>query len=536
MAHRGRLNVLTNMLGKSPDQIFSEFDGPGGPAEVHRPRRREVPHGLLVATTPPRGGKQHPPVAGLQPQPPGGRWTRWSRAACAPSRTAAADKDRAQGAPAAHPRRRGVRGPGRGRRDAQPRAARAATTPAAPSTSSSTTRSASPPTREDARSSIYCTDIAQMLDIPIFHVNGDDPEACVHVVRLATEYRQTLQERRRHRHRLLPPLRPQRGRRAALHPAGDVRADPQAPARCATLYAQALADAGPRQRRGGRGASAGSAASGLRRGAHPRASETPSSRSPARSRACGSATAAAPTRTRPRSTTGVPDKSRCATARAAGATCPRASRRTATVERTMLEQRAGDGCSGEEPLDWGAARRWPTPRCSTEGTHVRLTGQDTERGTFSHRHAVLHDVKTGADATSRCSTLGPGAGAASRSTTARCPRSACSASSTATRLDYPDALVIWEAQFGDFANGAQVIIDQFIAAGRGQVAPAQRPHAAAAARLRGPGPRALQRAARALPRAVRRGQHPGLLPDHAGADLPPAAPPGAAPAGASRWW
>ena len=98
-------------------------------------------------------------------------------------------------------------------------AASPATARAAPSTSSSTTRSASPPTRPTRARSIYSTAVAQMLDVPVFHVNGDDPEACVHVVRLAAEYRQTLQERRRHRPRLLPPLRPQRGRRAVLHPA-----------------------------------------------------------------------------------------------------------------------------------------------------------------------------------------------------------------------------------------------------------------------------------------------------------------------------
>ena len=83
-----------------------------------------------------------------------------------------------------------------------------------------------------------------MIEAPIFHVNGDDPEAVVFAAKVATEFRQKFQQAGRHRHVLLPPLRPQRGRRAGVHPAADVQDASAAHPTTLELYAEKLVDEG----------------------------------------------------------------------------------------------------------------------------------------------------------------------------------------------------------------------------------------------------------------------------------------------------
>ena len=171
-------------------------------------------------------------------------------------------------------------------------------------------------------------------------------------------------------------------------------------------------------------------------------------------------------------------------------------------------------------------RRSPSRSLLTEGVHIRLTGQDTERGTFCQRHLVLHDEKTGltlrADPEPRRARW-----RRSSSTTARSRRPPASASSTATRPQAPEALVLWEAQFGDFANAAQVIIDQFIVSGEAKWGQTIRltlllPHG-----YEGAGP---EHSSARIERFLQLGAEGNIRvanPTHRRPVLPPAAPPGA---------
>lgn len=125
----------------------------------------------------------------------------------------------------------------------------------------------------------------------------------------------------------------------------------------------------------------------------------------------------------------------------------------------LLKQRREMG-EGTRPFDWGAAETLAFASLVTQNIRVRLTGQDCGRGTFSHRHAVLHDTETGR----LCVPL-------SRLRENQAPIEVYNSPLSEAgvlgfeygySLDWPDALVMWEAQFGDFVNAAQVIIDQFI--------------------------------------------------------------------------
>src|SRR5256714_10474626 len=137
---------------------------------------------------------------------------------------------------------------------------------------------------------------------------------------------------------------------------------------------------------------------------------------------------------------------------------------TPNAKLARLLQRRATTLGAEGGIDWGQAEALAFASILTDGTPIRLTGQDVERGTFSHRHAVLHDQHTN----EMYVPLQHLSEARASFSIYNSPLS----EAAALGFEYgysvhaPGTLVLWEAQFGDFANAAQVIIDQFIASAR----------------------------------------------------------------------
>ena len=152
--------------------------------------------------------------------------------------------------------------------------------------------------------------------------------------------------------------------------------------------------------------------------------------------------------------------------------------------KKLLEQRAEMG-SGKRPVDYGMAEALAFGSLVKAGVPVRLSGQDSRRGTFNQRHSVLVDIENESEYVPLQHISGE---------QARCDIYNSTLSEAGVlgfeygySRDYPEALVLWEAQFGDFVNVAQAVIDQFISAGEEKWNLLSGCCFAAATRLRGPG-------------------------------------------------
>ncbi|MBL8951284.1 MAG: 2-oxoglutarate dehydrogenase E1 component, partial [Myxococcaceae bacterium] len=308
-----------------------------------------------------------------------------------------------------------------------------------------------------ARSSLYCTGIAEMLDVPVFHVNGDDPEACVHVMRIVTEWRQRF-----HSDVVIDLV----CYRKYGHNEGDVPEFTQpkmyeiirAKKSVRTLYGEALTGAG--RATGEEVAAIWSQAQKYFTEAFTRAKESPVVKDPSHLQGVWAKYRGGTDTEVPQVETGVP-RAKLEPLLKRLSTVPDGFKLHPNVAKAVIERRQ-QMLTGDVPLDWGTAEMLAYATLVTEGYRVRVTGQDTERGTFAHRHAVLHDTLTGRTAFP-LGALEPGQ-AVAEVVNSPLSEMACLGFEFGYSLDYPDALVAWEAQFGDFANNGQVMIDQFIAA------------------------------------------------------------------------
>jgi len=308
----------------------------------------------------------------------------------------------------------------------------------------------------DARSTLYCTDIAKMVNAPIFHVNGDDPDAVIHVTRLALDYRMNFRKDvvidlvcyRRHGHSEADePTATQPLMYQAIRDHHTAR----------ELYAQRLLDEGvieaglPQQLLDDYRARLDAGVSVLdelvpREQAHyPYAVDW----APYLKQACTAFLETAISIERLRGLWRALEQ------------LPEGFDPHPNVAKIMVNRRKM--AAGALPIDWGFAETMAYASLVSEGYGVRLSGQDSGRGTFFHRHAVLHNQKDG-------ELYVPLRNVSSDQGNFLVINSLLSEEAVlAFEYGYattdPRTLVIWEAQFGDFANNAQVVIDQFISAG-----------------------------------------------------------------------
>lgn len=304
---------------------------------------------------------------------------------------------------------------------------------------------------EEGCSGSYASDIAKAIHAPIFHVNGDDPEAMARVTMLAVEYRQTFKNDvvidmfcyRRHGHNEGDEpsfTHPRMYRAIKNHP------------HITWSYRERLLD---------RGELTADEAKVIEQSFRQRLQEALDT------------VKSDPVTVRPNVFGGVWEgftrSHECKTdTRVKRDLLEYIARRLAAVPEDFtvnpkvekLLQARMEAILNDQPVDWGLAELLTYGSLLCEGVHVRLSGQDSERGTFSHRHAILVDFDTGIKY-SPLANLREGQALFS---VFNSPLSeyAVLGFEFGYSLDDPNTLTIWEAQFGDFANGAQVIIDQFL--------------------------------------------------------------------------
>ncbi len=448
MAHRGRLNVLVNILGKNPTELFDEFEGKAiyqssGDVKYHQ----GFSSNIMTA-----GGELHMALSFnpshleiVSPVVEGSVRARQSR------------RDDDEGKlvlPIIVHGDAAIAGQGVVMETFQMSQTRAYSTGGTVHIVVNNQVGFTTSRQDDARSTEYCTDVAKMVQAPIFHVNADDPEAVLFVTQLALDFRYEFKKdvvidlvcyRRRGHNETDEASITQPMMYTAIKQHKTTRA----------IYAEQLVgenvlstvDADEMNR---------AYRAELDNGEHVVKSlvKEPSIElfvdwSPYLGHDWS-----------PHYNTSIPLNNLQALARKL-VEIPGDFTLQRQVQKLFDDR--GKMAEGEVPVDWGFAESLAYASILTSGNKVRITGQDVGRGTFSHRHAVVYDNKTG-EAHIPLQNI-----AQDQSSFTIYDSLLSEAAVLAFEYGYstttPNALVIWEAQFGDFANSAQVVIDQFITSG-----------------------------------------------------------------------
>jgi 2-oxoglutarate dehydrogenase E1 component len=304
----------------------------------------------------------------------------------------------------------------------------------------------------EGRSTIYATDIARMLQVPIFHVNGEDPEAVAQVVQIAMDFRAEFQSdvfidmygyrRLGHNETDEPAFtQPLLYHKIAGRP--NIRESYLEHLLELKNVSREEADKILAERRA-------RLEQQLQAAHADKCETTPERRGLWHDYTGGPEPADEPD-------TGVEIEKLSELLRQL-AELPAGFRAHPKLEHGLEARRKM--ADGEHPLDWSAAEALALATLATTGVRIRLTGQDTGRGTFSQRHAILYDQQVGYPFVP-LQHLAPGQSPVDIYNSPLCETGALGFE-YGYSLDCPDGLVIWEAQFGDFVNAAQVILDQFI--------------------------------------------------------------------------
>ena len=453
MAHRGRLNVLVNILGKMPKDLFAEFEGKhasdlsAGDVKYHQGFSSDVvtpggPMHLTLAFNP-----SHLEI--VDPVVEGSVRARQHRRK---------DATRDQVLPVLIHGDAAIAGQGVVQETLNLSQTRGYKTGGTIHIVINNQIGFTTSDPRDTRGTLYCTDVAKMVEAPIFHVNGDDPEACLLAVELAMEYRYKFHKDvfidlvcfRRQGHNeadepmITQPLMYKRIREhagtRALYAERLVAANVLTPDEAETMITTYRA--------------------AMDKGYHTNTTILSNYKPPYAidwSKFVGK-------HWTDNAATGLPMKTLQALARKV-TDIPAEFKLHPRVEKVIADRKAMG--EGDLPLDWGMGETLAYAALLNEGYGVRLSGQDSGRGTFSHRHAVLHDqnrekwdsgtwiplqhVKEGQPDFEVIDSV--------------LSEEAVLGFEYGYSTSEPSQLVVWEAQFGDFANGAQVVIDQFIAAG-----------------------------------------------------------------------